>query len=188
MDISQLLYLLWTTMGTPWEALKNTSAWEFLLWCRGNESNQEPWGCGFDPWSCSVGWGSGIAEAVAWAGSHSSNLAPSLGASICHMCSPKKQKNKNKKKQCLCTTNKKFNLIYMECSLVADCFKTFPDDFNVQAVSSFWADPEWEIANSNLISFPWCLSCLLTFLSNFSRNLRIKGEVLEFHWTQYFPS
>ena len=26
-----------------------------------NESNSEPWGCGFDHWPCSVGWGSGIA-------------------------------------------------------------------------------------------------------------------------------
>jgi len=26
-----------------------------------NESDWEPWGCGFDPWSCSVGWGSGVA-------------------------------------------------------------------------------------------------------------------------------
>ena len=25
-----------------------------------NESDWEPWGCGFDPWPCSVGWGSGI--------------------------------------------------------------------------------------------------------------------------------
>ena len=26
-----------------------------------NESDWEPWGCGFDPWPRSVGWGSGIA-------------------------------------------------------------------------------------------------------------------------------
>ena len=27
----------------------------------GNESNYYPWGCNFDPWPHSVGWGSGIA-------------------------------------------------------------------------------------------------------------------------------
>ena len=32
---------------------------EFLLWCRENESDQEP--CRFDPWPCSVGEGSSIA-------------------------------------------------------------------------------------------------------------------------------
>ena len=26
-----------------------------------NESDEEPWGCGFDPWPYSVGWGSGVA-------------------------------------------------------------------------------------------------------------------------------
>ena len=26
-----------------------------------NESDWEPWGFGFDPWPCSVGWGSSIA-------------------------------------------------------------------------------------------------------------------------------
>ena len=26
-----------------------------------NESDWEPWGCGFDPWPCSVGWGSSVA-------------------------------------------------------------------------------------------------------------------------------
>ena len=28
---------------------------EFLSWCRGNESNWEPWGFRFNPWPCSVG-------------------------------------------------------------------------------------------------------------------------------------
>ena len=26
-----------------------------------SESDQEPWGCGFNPWPCSVGWGPGVA-------------------------------------------------------------------------------------------------------------------------------
>ena len=34
---------------------------EFLLWSNGNESNQYPWGYGFDPWPCSVHGGSGVA-------------------------------------------------------------------------------------------------------------------------------
>ena len=32
--------------------------------CRGtvvNEADQEPWGCGFDPWPCPVGWGFSVA-------------------------------------------------------------------------------------------------------------------------------
>ena len=32
---------------------------EFLLCGNGNESDQYPWGCGFNPWPCLVGWGSG---------------------------------------------------------------------------------------------------------------------------------
>ena len=40
--------------------LKN-QAQEFPSWSSRNESDQEPWGCGFDPWSHSVGWGSDIA-------------------------------------------------------------------------------------------------------------------------------
>ena len=39
--------------------------------------------------------GSGVA--VAWAGSYSSNLTPSLGTSICQVCSLKKTKNKERK-------------------------------------------------------------------------------------------
>ena len=37
-----------------------------------------------------------VAVAVVQAGSCSSDLTPSLGTSICHRCSSKKQKNKNK--------------------------------------------------------------------------------------------
>ena len=46
-----------------------------LLWCRSQTQ-----------------LGSGVAVAVALSGSCSSNLNPSLGTSICHGCSPKKQK------------------------------------------------------------------------------------------------
>ena len=34
---------------------------EFPSWRSGNESDWEPWGCGFDAWPPSVGWGSGVA-------------------------------------------------------------------------------------------------------------------------------
>ena len=40
--------------------------------------------------------GSGIAVAVVEAGSCISDLTPSLGISICHGCSPKKEKKKKK--------------------------------------------------------------------------------------------
>ena len=37
-----------------------------------------------------------VAVAVAAAGGYSSNLTPSLGTSMCHKCSPKKDKRQNK--------------------------------------------------------------------------------------------
>ena len=36
--------------------------------------------------------GSGVAVTVVWARGHSSDLTPSLGISMCHRCSSKKQK------------------------------------------------------------------------------------------------
>ena len=42
---------------------------------------------------------SGVAVAVAVAGSYSSNQTPSLGTYICSACGPKKQKKKKKKKK-----------------------------------------------------------------------------------------
>ena len=56
-------------------------------------------------WCCHELWhlGSGIAVAVAKAGSCSSHSTPSQGTSICHRCIPKKarQKQNNNKKQLL---------------------------------------------------------------------------------------
>ena len=43
--------------------------------------------------------GSGVAVAVVWAGSYSSDSTPSLGTSICRGCSPKKTKKKKKKRK-----------------------------------------------------------------------------------------
>ena len=42
--------------------------------------------------------GSGIAVAVVWANSCSSNSTPSLGTSICHRCGPKKANKETKTK------------------------------------------------------------------------------------------
>ena len=63
--------------------------------------------CGLRIWLCCVQWctletrlGSLVAVAVAWAGSCSSDLTPSLGTSICCQCGPKKKKKK-KAKKCL---------------------------------------------------------------------------------------
>ena len=42
---------------------------------------------------------SGVAMAVVWAGSCSSDSTPSLGTSICHGCGPKKEKKRKKKKK-----------------------------------------------------------------------------------------
>ena len=52
MDTSRICFCC-ATMGTPTHKHFWKHSWEFPLWCSGNESNQEPWGCGFDPWPCS---------------------------------------------------------------------------------------------------------------------------------------
>ena len=43
---------------------------------------------------CQTWLGSGVAVAVVWAGSCSSDCTPSLGTSICRRCSPKETKDK----------------------------------------------------------------------------------------------
>ena len=48
---------------------KNQNCWKFLLWLSG-----DPWGWGFDPWPCSVGWGSSIAISYGVGGRHSLDL------------------------------------------------------------------------------------------------------------------
>ena len=40
-----------------------------------NECDEEPWGCRFDPWSCSVGWGSGVAMSCGVGHRHGSDPA-----------------------------------------------------------------------------------------------------------------
>ena len=57
-------------------------------------------------WRCRELWcslqmrlGSDVAVAVMYTGSRSSNLIPSLGTSICHMCGPKKKKRQKKLKK-----------------------------------------------------------------------------------------
>ena len=62
-------------------------------------------------WCCHELWckpqtrlGSGVAVALAYAGSYSSDLTPSLGTSLCSGCSPKKaikEKKKKRKKACI---------------------------------------------------------------------------------------
>ena len=41
---------------------------EFPLWLSGKEPDQYPWGCGFDPWPCSVDLESGnvVSHGVGW--------------------------------------------------------------------------------------------------------------------------
>ena len=59
--------------------------------------------CCCELWCRSETWlGSGVAVAVVYAGSCSSDLTPSLGTSMCRECGPKKTNqstNKNKRKQ-----------------------------------------------------------------------------------------
>ena len=88
--------------------------WEFPSWLSTNEPDSYPWGCSFEPWPCSVGWGSALpwvlvkAADVAWIWSCSgcgigwklsSDLTPSLETSICCRCStaPPQKKKKTKK-------------------------------------------------------------------------------------------
>ena len=49
--------------------------WEFPPWSSGNKSDQEWWGCGFNPWPCSVGEGSGTAMSCGVGRRHGSALA-----------------------------------------------------------------------------------------------------------------
>ena len=88
---------------------------EFPSWHSGNKSDWESWGCGFDPWPCSVGWGSGVAMScgigcrrgldlvLMWLWHRPTATAPirppSLGTSMCHGCGHKKTKAKKKKKK-----------------------------------------------------------------------------------------
>ena len=57
------------TVVYPYNGVKKNEL-EFLLWLSGNESYWEPWGCGFDPWPHSVGWGSSIAISCGVGHSH----------------------------------------------------------------------------------------------------------------------
>ena len=50
--------------------------------------------------------------AVAVAGSHSSNSTPSLVTSVCHRCSPKKDKTKKQKKNQIKESERKFRETY----------------------------------------------------------------------------
>ena len=48
---------------------------EFLSWRSRNESDQEPWGCRFDTWPRSVGWGSSIGVSCGVGHRHDLDLA-----------------------------------------------------------------------------------------------------------------
>ena len=48
---------------------------EFVLWLSGNESDYCPWGCRFDPWHHSVGYGSGTAMSCGIGHRHGWDLA-----------------------------------------------------------------------------------------------------------------
>ena len=54
---------------------------EFPLWLSSNEPHQYPWGCGFDPWPRSVGWGSSIAVSCGVSCRHSLDL-PCCGCGV----------------------------------------------------------------------------------------------------------
>ena len=47
---------------------------EFLLWLSSNKPNWYPWGCGFSPWLCSVGWASSVAVSCGVGCRHGSHL------------------------------------------------------------------------------------------------------------------
>ena len=55
--------------------------------------------CGRELWCrLQMRLGSGVAVALALAGSYSSDLTPSLGISVCHGCGPKKKDKRQKNK------------------------------------------------------------------------------------------
>ena len=70
-------------------------------------------------WGRSQTWlGSGVAVAVAQAGGYSSYSTPSLGTSICHRCSPKKQKKKEEEEQCSFPV---LQVVMMTCFSLCTC-------------------------------------------------------------------
>ena len=62
---------------------KKIQTQESPSWHSRNKSYWYPWGGGFDPWPCSVGWRP-----------LSRLQTPSLGTPMCHRCGPKKQKER----------------------------------------------------------------------------------------------
>ena len=84
------------------------------------------WRC-HELWYRSQMWlGSGIAVAVAYDSSHSSNSTSTLGSSICHRYSPKKQKtNKKKNLKIKICTPYALSLFGLFQSLICSCRNIF---------------------------------------------------------------
>ena len=91
---------------------KKEKYWSSLRGSVVNKPDQHPWGHGFDPWPCSLDYGSGIA--VSCGVGHRSSSDPMFLwfwcrpeatapiqplASTCCWCGPKRQKDKNKNKE-----------------------------------------------------------------------------------------
>ena len=52
----------WFAAFRDWKPHQERNQVEFPLWLSENEPSKYPWGCGFAPWPCSVGYGYDIAE------------------------------------------------------------------------------------------------------------------------------
>ena len=78
-----------------WRVIKKPM-WEFLLWYSGNESDQYPRGCRFNPCSCSVGQGSSVVVSFLDCG-----IGWQLQSENFHMLQiqPEKRKKKKTKKE-----------------------------------------------------------------------------------------
>ena len=88
------------------------------MWCRGNESDEDPLGCGFDPWprsvgqgtsvavSCGVGCRCGLDPALPWLWCRPAAVAPIQSLAWEPPCAvgeaPKSKKKKKYIRVCVC--------------------------------------------------------------------------------------
>ena len=109
---------------------------EFLWWLNGIEPSQYSWGHWFDPWPCSVGYGSGIVMSCGvgrrggsdlvwlWHSRYSYNLTSNLGTSVCLGYSLKK-KNKQQASEIMQIFVISYNALQLKGSLNLQSSFTF---------------------------------------------------------------
>ena len=144
-----------------------------------NKPNQDPWGRGVrslaslsglrsrrcrELWCRSQTWlRSHIAVPVAYAGSYSSNLTPSLATSICHEYNPKKTRKKSweqVEENSLCQAVVKLEHLYSPALWLSPRMQLTPETssqsfrFRLELYSSFQGSPAHQLQSPGLCSLP----------------------------------